>query len=308
MAPVAPTSSLALKVDDDLSMKSIAQIPTPVAEPMLTAAVSSASTTMEVGARETGPQTSSAAKEVNSVARTEVASPSKSTPAPSVTRPTRSQETVAGLALPKPVVTQDQPSLNKQIRELTPQQMAENDYRRATTLIQQGRVQEAIALLEQVLQSDAAHVSARQTLIALMLNVKRRDEAMRLAQQGLELDVRQPNFAMILARLQLDKGDQKAAIATLQRSLSTASSADYQAFLAALLQREGRNAEAVALYESALDKAPQSGVWWMGLGISLQADNRPQPAREAFIHARETASLSPDLQAFVEQKIRQLSH
>jgi MSHA biogenesis protein MshN len=122
------------------------------------------------------------------------------------------------------------------------------------------------------------------------------------------LDMRQTNFAMILARLQLDKGDQKAAIATLQRSLpASGSNAEYQAFLAALMQREGRHADAINLYEAALDKDPGNGVWWMGLGISLQADNRLQPAREAFMHARETASLSSELQAFVEQKIRQLS-
>jgi MSHA biogenesis protein MshN len=299
-AAVAPALSLTLKVDDDLSMKSIAQIPPPVADIAQSSPSSPAPVVPERIAADSASLVGSAGKEVSKPARGD-AVPAK----PHRDVPVQLQESP-----PAKAAIADQPLiLNKQVKELTPQQKVENDYRRATTLIQQGRVQEAIALLEQVLQADASHVGARQTLIALMLNVKRRDDAMRLAQQGLELDQRQPNFAMILARLQLDKGDQKAAIATLQRSLPAASgNAEYQAFLAALLQREGRNAEAIDLYEAALDKAPQNGVWWMGLGISLQADKRLPQAREAFTHARDTGSLSPDLQAFVEQKIRQLAH
>ena len=112
---------------------------------------------------------------------------------------------------------------------------------------------------------------------------------------------------MIVARLQVEKGDQQAAITTLQRSLPYAlERAEYRAFLAALLQREGRHKEAIEHYLAAVRKTPQSGLWWMGLGISMQADSRDAEAREAFTHARETQSLSPELQAFVDQKLKQL--
>ncbi len=199
--------------------------------------------------------------------------------------------------------------LDKQVRALTPQQRAENDYRRATTLAEQGRAADAIAMLEQVLQDAPAHAGARQTLIALLLKNKRQDDALRRAREGLDLDVKQPGFAMILARLQVEKGEQKAAIATLQRTLPyTLDRPDYRAFLAALLQREGRHKEAIEQYLLAVSMAPQNGVWWMGLGISMQADNRPEEARESFSRARETNTLSPELQAFVEQKLKQLGH
>lgn len=313
--PVAPPS-LALKVDDDLSISSIAQIP-PAAE------TRSSTTTVPLAEAEPAAKDEEAREmrrreqeEADARRRSEPAqgkkaqdklAQNKSGSVPQRARP--DSRPIPDVAPVKNAVDKQSLGLTKQVKDWTPQQKAENEFRRATTLIQQGRAQEASALLEHALQDDATHVGARQTLIALMLNAKRRDDAMRLARQGLELDARQINFAMILARLQLDKGDQKAAIATLQRSLPSAgNSAEYQAFLAALMQRDGRHADAINLYEAALDKEPQSGVWWMGLGISLQADNRPQPAREAFIHARETASLSPELQAFVEQKIRQLSH
>jgi MSHA biogenesis protein MshN len=111
----------------------------------------------------------------------------------------------------------------------------------------------------------------------------------------------------MLARLQVEKGELKPAIDTLQRTLQSAGDrADYQAFLAALYQRDGRHKEAVDMYVAALRKAPQNGLWWMGMGISLQADNRLQEARDAFGRARAANSLSPELLAFVEQKLAQL--
>ncbi|WP_157889118.1 tetratricopeptide repeat protein [Herminiimonas arsenitoxidans] len=205
-------------------------------------------------------------------------------------------------ALPETPLT-----LDKHVKELTPQQRAENDYRKATGLVQQGRVSEAIVLLEQALQADAQNAGARQTLIALLLSNKRQDEAARRAQEGLNLDSKQAGFAMILARLQVEKGDQQLAITTLQRTLPYAGDRpEYLAFLAAVLQREGRHKEAVEQYLSAVRRAPQNGLWWMGLGISLQADNRTPEAREAFTRARETGTLSAELQAFVDQKLKQL--
>jgi MSHA biogenesis protein MshN len=112
---------------------------------------------------------------------------------------------------------------------------------------------------------------------------------------------------MALARLQLDRSDAAGAIETLQGSAAGAqNSPDYLAFYAALLQRQSRHREAVEQYQAALKLAPQSGVWLMGLGISLQALNRNAEAQDAFRRAKSSNSLSAELQAFVDQRLRQL--
>ncbi|WP_075111744.1 tetratricopeptide repeat protein [Noviherbaspirillum massiliense] len=220
------------------------------------------------------------------------------------------RQLIAGTALmpasrpanPAPAVT-----VNKQIKELTPQQRAENEYRKATVLIQQGRASEAIASLEQALQLDPLHSAARQALVAVLLQDNRADDALRKAREGLALDPAQPGLAMILSRLQLERGELKFAIETLQRTLPHAAErADYQAFLAALLQRDGRHKDAVEHYLKALRTEPQSGVWWMGLGISLQAENRTLEAQEAYNRAKATNNLSPELVQFVDAKLKQL--
>jgi MSHA biogenesis protein MshN len=161
--------------------------------------------------------------------------------------------------------------------------------------------------MEQVLQLDSRHSSARQSLVGLLLESRRHDEALRNALEGLSIDAAQPGLAMIAARLQLEKSDLRPAIQTLEKTLPHAADrADYQSFLGALLQRDGRNKEAVEHYLIALQKAPQNGVWWMGLGISFQADNRLPEAQEAFGRAKATNSLSSELLAFVESKLKQL--
>ena len=196
-------------------------------------------------------------------------------------------------------------AVSKQIKEITPQQRAENEYSKAVALLQQGRMTEASELLGNVLQLDPGNTAARQTLVGLLVEGKRYGEAERSLQDGLKLDPSQTGLAMILARLQVEQGDTQSALKTLQHSLPYAAERpDYQAFLAALLQREGRHKEAIEHYLQALRKVPGSGVWLMGLGISLQAENRPAEAQEAFIRAKASNTLSPDLQAFVEQQLK----
>jgi MSHA biogenesis protein MshN len=215
-------------------------------------------------------------------------------------------------AVPAQSVTPDtakQVALNKQVKELTPQLHAENEYRRGSTLAQQGRSAEAIAALETALQLDPQHAAARQTLVALLIEAKRQDDAIRRLREGLQLDPSQAGMATILARLQVDRGELKPAIETLQRSSSYADDrADYQAFLAALLQRDGRHRDAIDRYALALKRSPQNGIWWMGQGISLQAENRTAEAIDAYNRAKASGSLSPDLRAYVEEKLSGLQH
>jgi MSHA biogenesis protein MshN len=211
-----------------------------------------------------------------------------------------------------PVVRTPAPAASERIldgKQVTPQQRVENDYRRALGQLQDGRVSEALAGLQQTLQLDPRHQGARETLVRLLLEAQRPDEAARQLQLSLALDPKQPAQAMMLARLQLDKANGgAAALETLTRSLPyAADNGDYRAFLAGVLQREQRYREAAEHYQLALQTAPDNSVWWMGLGIALQADNHPAQARQAFERAKGLQTLSPQLQAFVERKLVQLT-
>jgi MSHA biogenesis protein MshN len=184
-------------------------------------------------------------------------------------------------------------------------QRAEGEYRHALNALQDGRMTEAVAALEQALKLDPGHEAARQTLVGLLIEAKRSDEAIRQLQAALALDARQPALAMLLARLQIERG--ASGIDTLTRTLPYAgNNADYHAFLAGALQREQRNREAAEQYQAALRVVPGNGVWWMGLGMSLQAEKRNAEALEAFQRARASGTLSAELLAFVERRLQQL--
>jgi MSHA biogenesis protein MshN len=194
---------------------------------------------------------------------------------------------------------------SEQGKEESPSQKAESSYRRALASLQDGYVSDAIASLDDALEANPKHDAARQTVVSLLIENGRVDEAMRQLQLGLTLDPRQPSMAMLLARLQIERG--ATGIETLVRTLPYAGSdAQYHAFLAGALQRQQRHREAAEQYQAALQRSPRNGVWWMGLGISLQAEKREAEALDAFRKAKGAGTLTPELVNFVDRKIQQL--
>ncbi|MGA8863478.1 MAG: tetratricopeptide repeat protein [Gallionella sp.] len=193
------------------------------------------------------------------------------------------------------------------MKQISSGQLSDAEFRKASALLQQGRVDDAMSGYRAALRLDAGNDQARQALVAVLLDNKRGKDAERVLQERLDSKPEDTRFTMMLARLQVERGAVAEATATLEKALPYADSqADYQAFLAALLQRQNRNDEAVAHYQIALQLAPNNGIWQMGYGISLQALNRNADAKTAFQHALDTRTLSPDLQAFVLQRMKQL--
>ncbi|SFG63377.1 MSHA biogenesis protein MshN [Duganella sp. CF458] len=179
-------------------------------------------------------------------------------------------------------------------------------FQRAQQKLMEARVTEAIADLEHALEIDPRYLAARETLIAVLLENGRQRNAMAHLQRALASNPEQSQMAMLLARLQLESGSD--AIGTLERSLPYAqSNADYRAMMAGVLERINRHREAAEHYRAAVQLQPANGVWWMGLGIALQAEQRNAEAKAAFQRALETGRLAPELQAFVERRLQQLN-
>lgn len=226
----------------------------------------------------------------------------RTTVAPAVPKNDHTAKSVAPAPLPAAPDKTD-----KQIKQISPQQQLENEFRKATTLLQQGRNGEAYSAYEVILQRNAGFDAARQAMLGILLEGKRNAEAEYLLQDGLQHNVKNSGFAMVLARLQVERGDVAVALETLHKTLPYAErQADYQAFVAALLQRQSNHAQAIVHYQNALQLAPNSGLWLMGLGMSLQAEQRKEEARDIFKRALESNTLSAELRAFVEQRIKEL--
>jgi MSHA biogenesis protein MshN len=195
----------------------------------------------------------------------------------------------------------------EQFKTISPQQRAENEFLKANRAVQEGRANEALAGYESALLADPNYKAARRAWAGLLVSLKRNYEAEPVLQRGLKRDSHDTGFAMLLARLQVERGDVPLALETLLKTLPYAGEqADYQSFVAALQQRQGRHDEAVAHYQIALKLAPNNGLWLMGMGISLQALQRKEEARDSYRRALASNSLSAQLQAYVKQKLNEL--
>ena len=199
-------------------------------------------------------------------------------------------------------------AIDKQMRDVTPPELAEIAFRRGATQLQEGRANAAELDFRDALKHDPSHGAARQALLGLLLDSGRNNDAEALLRKALEINPRQPRHAMVLARLEVERGEVTGAINTMVGALPyIQSDPDFYAFLAALLQREGRHREAVDYYRAALRGVPGNGVWMMGLGISLRAANQSAEARDVFQRAIESKQLNPELRGFVERQLQELS-
>lgn len=208
-------------------------------------------------------------------------------------------------ALEEIVIPADLPisPIEKQARQLTPYERAENDFRKGVASLRQGRMSRAEEYFRSAVEEDRSHVAARQALIGILIDAGRNGDAEAVLSEVLSLNPRQPREAMVLARLQVERGDLQAAIVTLEGvSAYAGADAGYFSFLAAVFQRASRHEEAAKQYRNALALMPRNAIWMMGLGISLKALGDRDGAKDAFGRAAATGTLSPELQAFVVQQ------
>ncbi len=197
----------------------------------------------------------------------------------------------------------------KEIKPLTPQVLAEDAWRQATRLQEQGRNHDAQDKLESALRLDPSHAGARQSLIALVLEAGDGARAETLLREGL---AQQPNdawYARSLAQLQLQRGDAAQAAAILKTSLSKRSDAANWGLYAGTLAKLGKTDDAAQAYREALRLNPTQGNWWIGLAVALeQGDGKTETkadAGAAYQRALQTR-LSNELREFAQQKVREL--
>lgn len=196
------------------------------------------------------------------------------------------------------------PVIRKEDSQPTAGEAAEERYRKALTLIQKGRENQARPLLEEALELSPGHVAARETLAALLSDAGQNQEAEAVLRAGRALNPDHAWFALSLARLQAARGDTEDAAATLQGGMGGRGvNAEYHATLAALLVRLKQYPDAARQYEQALRLQPGQGTWWMGLGLSMEGQGKSDEARSAYRRALKAGNLPDRLEEFVRAKL-----
>jgi len=175
------------------------------------------------------------------------------------------------------------------------------DVDRAADLIARGRAHEAMELLVQVLNRQPTNAAARSSLAALLAEAGRREQALHVLLAGCEVDA--GRFAMPAAQLQAELGDLQGALQTLMRMPPARRNAGFEALHAGLAQRAGDHMSAIAAYRRALAQPQPDAVWWVGLGLSLEATGEPADARSAYTRAAADARLPSDVRRYAAERV-----
>lgn len=216
---------------------------------------------------------------------------------------------------PAPVastVTEEEPAagdsaMKKSIRPLSTGQRAEQHYQQGYRLLQGGDQAGAEKQWREALRVEPRHILSREGLAGLYLSRGRNVEAADILTAGLKYHPGHGPFATLYARLQVQNGQLDRAVTVLEQALETqAQNADFYAFLAALYQRQKAFEKSIAAYQRALSLQSHQGIWWMGIGISLEGAGKPTEAITAFKEAKKSGNLPTKLRDYVDARLRAL--
>src|SRR5207302_10659417 len=100
--------------------------------------------------------------------------------------------------------------------------------------------------------------------------------------------------------------DSRDALQVLAKAGRAARNAGYQAMRGAVLQRVGKDLEALQASQNAIRIAPQPGTSWVGLAISLETLGRRPEAAQAYRRALDAGSLAAEAREYAESRARAL--
>lgn len=192
-------------------------------------------------------------------------------------------------------------------KTLTPIQQSKRSFARAQKLLARGDLRQAMQALRTVLELNAGDAPARMQLATLYYRKNRTADARQLLAEGHLLDPSNADIAIMYAQLMADAGDYQSALETIDESLKQGTTGPEVFALAASLHYQLKQfGRAASRYRDALSRQPGQGIWWMGLAVTLEHDQQPGQALDAY---RTSESLLQDnaLQAFVAERIATLS-
>jgi len=196
-------------------------------------------------------------------------------------------------------------SVDKRMQAETPRQRAQSLYKQAADLASTGHVRQAADLALESLKADPTYSEVRQFAVSLLYEQQRLAEAESLARDGLALSRQQAQLAYLLARMMTDRGASQSALDLLDQQ--TTLTADGHGLRAGILSQMGNFKRASQDYQSAVMQQPDNSLWWLGLGVALEALGQSPEARRVYAKAQSLGLDRPDLSAFVDQKLKALN-
>jgi tetratricopeptide (TPR) repeat protein len=196
-------------------------------------------------------------------------------------------------------------AVSKRNRPLSSVDEAEIRFQKGVDRLNQGRPSAAAQEFAAALAVQPAYEPARQALVAVRLEQSEIDEAEKLLTDGMAISPSNAQFATVLARIRVERGDYEGAADLLARTETGANDAEHQLLFATVLQRLGRHADALAVFENAARLAEPTAAAWIAMGISYEnVGAKPQALRSD----QQSLAAGPTdaLRGYAESRIRAL--
>ncbi len=175
-------------------------------------------------------------------------------------------------------------------------------------LLDKKNSQAAQRSFERALSHNPANLKARLHLVKLLQEQNKGEEALALIEEGVQLlpgnSLLKKKYARHLIKIQ----QPEAAVRLLQKNPRPALQDDpeYYALLAALFQQLGQYDKAASVYGHLVALNRDNGVWWLGLGLSMDQQGKTVYAREAYQKTLNFSRLDAHLKAYVQRRLNAL--
>lgn len=180
-------------------------------------------------------------------------------------------------------------------------------FQAAVGLISKAKYAQADTQLKALLTADPSFDQARQALALLQYKQSKTKLALATLSAGLKITPASIGLVMTKAQILVKQKKLKEAKDVLQTvSPNINQYPGYYELAAAVDQRLGIYDYAAQYYQQLIHAAPETGKYWLGLGVALQSSGKPNAAVRAFQQAIETKTLNANMQVFAQSRLNDL--
>ena len=181
-------------------------------------------------------------------------------------------------------------------------------YQRGLDYAVRGQTDDAIAEYLRALAVDPNLHSAREELVILLIETERFDAATRHLEEAMSRAPSHEEYNFLKAQLLVATQQPDRAVAILEsQPVPPERRGDAVNLLAALYQQRGDHGKAETLFRHAVQLAPHEARLWMGLGISLEGQQRGVEALSVYKQADSLATFDTGPRRWLRSRIRELS-
>jgi MSHA biogenesis protein MshN len=177
-------------------------------------------------------------------------------------------------------------------------------YNKLVETFKNGSTAETVAGLEKIIKEEPSFYQARLKLVAIKLENKQESEAIKLLEQGLELNGGNSKLIKILAKIKQDLGDLNGSLKELNKlNEQELSNEESQQMLAYNYYNLGFYDLAHKHYAQLVRHNSRNSKWWLGLAITQDTIGNSKNAIINYNKAKVIGGLEPEVLNYIEGRI-----